>query len=652
MNDSDYIEGIADFFIKDRTDEIEKLKPDGIVVISISESKILSEMLEEKREKFRKILRESIIRAYIKHNLKDTNITKIDEITNEYKKIDLKIHIPQSISITEINAEEHERRIITFPCEVQTISELKTIPLTEIFVCNDCGEDVSYNYNPDRRGSPECAMCKGKTKSDGIGESETVVTVYLKEIAKDKNKRNPIRFMADIHREQARTVDYNQKVMVTGIFKSIPPNTARNKSKIKSEILIDVITFESMEIDRSGKLDPLSLEKFKQLAKDGKLIEMLVNSYAPHIKYGDEAKLACILNVLGGVRQDDYKDRIHIGFFGDPATSKTEIGNWMVKITPNSTIIDGTASTGVGLGAGAIKLPDGTQSMSLGPLVKNDYVVINELDKMKRENYNMLLETFENGRCSRDIAGMNIAFNTNVSIITTANPIGGKWDLKHPSIAENINVEVQMLSRLDLMIRFLNIPNKVRDRAITDHIRKWRAGKIIPPFNEDELMRYLNTVRDSVPSMSEEKEKYLSDFYVERENYQQDENSISMDQRQYGALVRMAYAFAKILFKPEVDEECINLTIDLYKKCIESFGLSFEKGGSFSEASNNLIRYTETKDKTFLRIFRELEKEKGEVFKEDLITKMLLEIHWKTKDDAINYIIKQHDRNTIIEKAN
>lgn len=654
MDDFEYIEKIADFFIQYRVEDINKLKPDSIINISLYENKIFGELLNDKREKFRKILKESVIRAYVKNNLKDTDISEIDKTINQYRKINIIIHITQSVEIEEINAEEHERRIITFPCEIQTISDPKTIPITEIFVCNECGEDTTYNYDPDRRGTPECPACEGRTKNDGIGESETVITVYLKEIigVGDKNKRKPIRFMADIHGEQVRTVDYNQKVMVTGIFKSIPPNNARNKSKIKSEILIDIITLESMEIDKSGKLESQSLEKFKQHAKDGKLIDMLVNSYAPHIKFGDEGKLACILNLTGGVRQDNYKDRIHIFLCGDPATSKTEIANWMVEITPNSAIVDGTGSTGVGLGAGAIKLPDGTQSMSLGPLVKNDYVVINELDKMKSENYNMLLEAFENGRCSRDIAGMNVSFHTNVSIIATANPVGGKWDLKHPTIAENVNIQPQMLSRFDSMIRFLNIPNKIRDRAITDHIRKWRAGKIIPPFNKDELMCYLNSVRDLVPHMSEETEKYLSDFYVERENYQQDENSINMDQRQYGALVRIAYAFTKLLFKEEVDKECIDITLDFYKRCIESFGLSYEKGGSFSEASNNLMKYTETKDKTFFRLFRELEKEKGDVFKSDLATNMSKEIHWKTYEDAITYINAQHDRSIIIEKSN
>lgn len=652
MDDFEYIEKVADFLIEHRSTDINDLKPDSSINILLSEDKIFEELLNDKREKFRKILKDSIIRAYVKHKLKDYDISEIDKAIDQYRKINIIIKIPQSIKMEDINAEDHERRIITFPCEIQTISEPKTMPTTEIFICDDCEEDISYSYDPDRRRSPTCTMCEGNMKNDGVGESETVVTVYLKEITTDKNKRNPIRFMSDIHGNQARTIDYNQKVMVTGIFKSIPPNNNRNKSKIKSEILIDVITIESMEVDKSGKLDDLSLEKFKQLAKENKLINMLVESYAPHIKFGDESKLACILNSVGGVKQDDYKDRIHIGFFGDPATSKTEIANWIVEVTPNSAIADGTGSTGVGLGAGQIKLPDGSPSMSLGPLVKNDYVVINELDKMKRENYNMLLETFENGRCSRDIAGMNVAFHTNVSVIVTANPIGGKWDLKHPSIAENINIEPQMLSRLDLMTRFLNIPNKIRDKAITDHIRKWRAGKIIPPFDKEELMRYLNTVRDLVPQMSEKTEKYLSDFYVERENYQQDENSISMDQRQYGALVRIAFAFAKLLFKPEVDQECINLTIDLYKRCIESFGVSFEKGGSFSEASNNLMKYTETKDKTFMRIFKELEKEKGDVFKDELATKMTDETHWKTTDDATNYIGVQHDKNIIIEKPN
>src|SRR3989304_1857421 len=89
MDDFEYIEKIADFFIQDRINDINNLKPDSTINISLYENKIFGELLNDKREKFRKILRESIIRAYIKNNLKDTDVSEIDKIINQYRKISM-----------------------------------------------------------------------------------------------------------------------------------------------------------------------------------------------------------------------------------------------------------------------------------------------------------------------------------------------------------------------------------------------------------------------------------------------------------------------------------------------------------------------------------------------------------------------------------
>jgi len=108
----------------------------------------------------------------------------------------------------------------------------------------------------------------------------------------------------------------------------------------------------------------------------------------------------------------------------------------------------------------------------------------------------------------------------------------------------------------------------------------------------------------------------------------------------------------KILFKNIVDEECVNLTIDLYKKCIASFGISLEEGGSVSESSIGLRKYMDNKDQAFLRIFRKIEKDAESVFREELIEEMVKDRHWKSPEHANSYINISHTRGTIIEKSN
>jgi len=338
-------------------------------------------------------------------------------------------------------------------------------------------------------------------RNEGVAESETVQTINLKDM--NSADSNTTIFEADVHREQAGNVELNKKVMVTGLFKSIPPT---NRTKHKNEILIEVINLETLEEDKTVKPDPLTLQTYKDMATHGKLIDKLINSYAWHVEGNRSEKLACLLYLTGGVEETNYRGKIHIGFIGDPATAKTEIAKFMKRITPNSGITDGTGSSGVGLGAGMVKLPNGTSGMVAGPLVRHHkgHVLIDELDKMEKDQYEMLLGIMNDGLCRRTLAGVDIELSAKTSIIACANPIGGKWDMDNPSIGSNINLSAPLLSRFDLLFRFLQIADKEKDLRISRHIQKSRQGRPKDILSEEELIAFFNQVRENKPKLPPE----------------------------------------------------------------------------------------------------------------------------------------------------
>ncbi len=639
---------LAEYFIQCRENDINKLTPKSTFKINIRENILLAIILEKEREKFRKVIRKGLLKAFIKYKMDEERLELISKILEVFADVKIEIKIPKNITISEIRAEKHEGKIITFPAETYTVGEPKTTALRELYECG-CDEQTE---NDAGQKHLICSICSEEMKSIGIVESETIQTITVKEISKMGGKT--IQFMADLHREEAGSAQPSQKKMFTTIFRSIPPSSKRNKSKTKNEILLDVINIESIDKIKTTKPDPLTLQTYKEMAKKGVLIDRLVDAYAPHIYGNREAKLACLLSIIGGVEKGEYRGRIHVFLVGDPATGKTQIMKYMMKITSNSGITDGTGATGVGLGAGMIKLPDGDMGLAPGPCVKYDLgnLGIDELDKMDREEYEMLLGIMEDGICRRTVAGTDVALNARVSIISCSNPKGGRWDRKLQGIADNINLTAQTMSRFDLMIRFLNIANEEEDSKILNHIMESRKGRGKGLLTDDELTAYCNYVRELEPTIPLETEMLLRNFYVKRESYQTDEESLSMDQRQYGAIIRIAHAFAKILFKPTVDEECVNLTIDLYKKCIASFGISLEDGGSISESSKGLQKYVENKEQAFKRAFRKIEKDAGAVFRDELIEAMVKERHWKSPEHANSYINISHTHGTIIEKSN
>lgn len=640
---SDSIQEIAEYIIQYRENDLVKLTPKTKFKINVDEHSLFSIILVKEKHDFRGVVRKALIKAFSYYRFDRNRTDLFGKAKEVYGDIEINIRVPKTIDIGKIRAEKHENQIITFPCEILMVTEPETITTRLLYKCNSCGDEQTH---APRSGRHVCVACHEDMIEDGVAESETVQTVTLKDINSADN--NPTIFTADLHRELAGNAEMNKKVMVTGVFKSIPP-TSRHKNK--NEILIDVINLDTLEEDKTIKPDPLTLQMYKDLAKSGKLIDKLIDSYAWHIEGHRDEKLASMLYLTGGVTEKNYRGRIHVFYLGDPATGKTEIAKWMLRVTPNSGITDGTGSSGVGLGAGMVKLPNGTNGMVSGPLVRHNkgFVVIDELDKMEKDQYEMLLGIMEDGRCRRTLAGVDIDLPAYTSILACANPVGGKWDMDDQSIGANINLSAPLLSRADVMFRFLQVADAESDLRISRHIQKSRQGTPKGIFSEEELTAFFNYVRELRPNLPPESEEFIIQFYIQREKFALSKDSISMDQRQYGALIRLSYAFAKLLFKHTVDEECVNLAIGIYKRSVASFGIALEAGGSTAEASPWFVTDKDSKDKAFKKIFNQLEDKNHHVFREELVYAMSQIKQWKSEGDAHSYLNVAHSKGHITE---
>ncbi len=472
------------YLIQRREGDINTLTPKSKFKINIYEHPVLSDLLEEKKIEFRTFVRMAIIKAFSIYKLDPNRVDLTNKVKEVFSDIKVEIRIPKSVNIEDIKAEKHERKIITFPCEVLAVEEPETITTAFLFKCPDCGDEQIF---PPRSGRHVCVTCHDDMRNEGVAESETVRTITVQNSNSADN--TPILFTTDFHKELAGTIEINQKIMLTGLFKSIPPTS---RTKTKNEILIEVINITPLEEDRTEKPDPLTLQVYKDLAKKGKLIDQLVKSYAWHIEGDEPLKLACLLYLARGVESENHRGRIHVFFLGDPSTAKSEIAKFMLRITPNSAKADGTSSSGAGLGAGWTTLPNGRTAMISGPLVKYRFVFVNELDKMEKEHYHMFLGIMEEGRCKRTLAGVDIDLPAYTSIIADANPIGGQWDLDNPSVGSNITITAQMLSRADLLFRTIQDPNEEKDRRIGRHIIKSRNARPKDIVSEEELTAFFN----------------------------------------------------------------------------------------------------------------------------------------------------------------
>ena len=103
---------------------------------------------------------------------------------------------------------------------------------------------------------------------------------------------------------------------------------------------------------------------------------------------------------------------------------------------------------------------------------------IDEFDKMDENSKLILLEAMEQQTISVAKAGIVCQLNSRTSILSAANPIGSKYDMKR-SVVENINLPPALLSRFVLIYIILDIPNEKMDRKLASHILSLFSGKSI-----------------------------------------------------------------------------------------------------------------------------------------------------------------------------
>lgn len=192
------------------------------------------------------------------------------------------------------------------------------------------------------------------------------------------------------------------KVIINGIYKE----KMLIKSGKKQTELITYIEANYIKISDESfydvELTEQDIKKIKEFSKQPDLIRKIAEGLFQGVHGYYKIKEALVLQAIGGV--SDYetipklRGNVHILLVGDPGENKSAFLEFASNFNPKSILVVGKSVSAVGLSGAVIKDElSGSFVLKPGaiPLANNGIIFIDELDKMKPEDRDILHEPLE-----------------------------------------------------------------------------------------------------------------------------------------------------------------------------------------------------------------------------------------------------------------
>jgi len=461
--------------------------------------------------------------------------------------------------------------------DVRVTDRTEQYPLVRLgaFRCDDCGS-YTERWQPRSPGKAErpnsCYDCDAGKRALSLDKQRSELVDSQEVLVQDLHTRtdspNPTDLRAVLHNRHVGTIEPGESVTITAIVR-----TDENDEK-SSDLWLQVVGIEHHDEDFSAvELTDEDIEEIKTIAESDDVFSRLSASIAPSgAGIPELARRALLFQLVGGVSHatPGEKDRknIHIAFVGDPGTYKSSLGRFVANVAPNGVYASADGASKVGITAAVQheeRFNTSKYTISGGALVRADkgLCVIDELDKAKDAVKESLQEPLSEQQVSVEKV-IEATLPARSSVLLIANPDSGRFDLSRP-LADQIDINPVIWSRMDIILPFIDRPDKEKDRVVADSILDKASGQSGDYLSPEQIRKYVAYCREHIvptlPDDSEAKE-YLADKYATmRSNGAH--GAVPIGARQIEGLVRLAEASARLRLSETVEMEDAERAVDM-----------------------------------------------------------------------------------------
>ena len=213
--------------------------------------------------------------------------------------------------------------------------------------------------------------------------------------------------------------------------------------------------------------------------------------------------------------------------------------------------------------------------------------IIDEFDKMDREDRNHMHEAMEQQTITVNKGNVHGQLRCECGILAAANPKNGRFD-PHTLLIKQIELPSTIISRFDLLFPVVDKPDRDQDYQMARNVGQTYVNpkEADEKYDLNKLRKYIGHATTFKPMLSDEAVHHIAQFFAEMKSRYVGEDGagpVAIAGRQLEVLFRLAEAYAKLRFSKSVNKGDAQKACSMIKSRLEEVAFDQTSGAIDSD---------------------------------------------------------------------